>query len=128
MLTRPATNDRDDRAPEDSRLSSSLIMIHRHTARLIVYRSFTMPANQPASEHFWRCRAYTIHMHLCTFFFGPAVFHLVYNFARSTLLAFCLFVARSRYSCHSSISLIMVPDSCVRFIRFRNTLRKPIFT
>lgn len=29
--------------------SSSLIMIHRHTARLIVYRSFTMPASQPAN-------------------------------------------------------------------------------
>lgn len=26
--------------------SSSLIMIHRHTARLIVYRSFTIPASQ----------------------------------------------------------------------------------
>lgn len=64
--------------------SSSLIMIHRHTARLIVYRSFTIPvSHQPASEHFWRRRAYHTYAFVYLFlFFGPAVFHLIYNFAR----------------------------------------------
>jgi len=53
--------------------SSSLIMIHRHTARLIVYRSLTIPASQPTSQpanspdDVDGIRACTIHMHLCTF-------------------------------------------------------------
>lgn len=71
-------------APEDSggSSSSSLIMIHRHTARLIVYRSLTMPQPSRASELLWRdlSSIYTraayiyicIHMHPCAPFFLSA--------------------------------------------------------
>jgi len=124
MLTRSATNDRDDRAPEDSRLSSSssLIMIHRHTARLIVYRSFTMPASQPANT----CGdvASIIHMHLCTFFFGPAVFRFVYN-SPARLPSF-----RCSLALHLSFEYFVNYGSW--FTRpvhsIPNILRKPIFT
>lgn len=64
------SNDRhdDERLRTVGSSSSSLIMIHRHTARLIVYRSFTMPASQPANTpDDVDIYARTIHMHLCTF-------------------------------------------------------------
>jgi hypothetical protein len=80
--------------------SSSLIMIHRHTARLIVYRSFTMPA----SEHSWQRRyAHTIHMHLCTFLSARTFFTSFVISPFDVVRAFRLFVTTSRYVILASV-------------------------
>lgn len=111
--------------------SSSLIMIHRHTARLIVYRSFTMPASQLANTS--GDVAPTIHMHLCIFFFfRPAVFHLIYNFARSDVARLpsfrCSLALLLSFQLAVEYFVNYASESHVRFIRFRNILRNPIFT
>lgn len=106
--------------------SSSLIMIHRHTARLIVYRSFTMPAEpaEPAgAERFWRCRyAPTIHMHLCTFL-SARPFSASFVISPGVRRRVCLPSLR-RVTLYSRVARVMnialkspVGTSCVRWIR-----------
>lgn len=99
--------------------SSSLIMIHRHTARLIVYRSVHNARPQPGERTLpvsTSIRAY----HTYTFVylsFDPAVSYLVCNFARSrapsvfsSLLA-CVVTIYIPETVVGYISLITVPDS-----------------
>lgn len=81
MLNQARPAGRQDGAPEDSRLVIvvPLIMIHRHTARLIVYPSLTMPGPAGAERFQRRRYAPAIHMHICVHLFflpGPAVSRL----------------------------------------------------
>lgn len=80
------SNDRHDRSAggQSGSSSSSLIMIHRHTARLIVYRSFTMPASQPTNTS-GDVDTRLPYICICVPFFRPGRFpSLICNFARST--------------------------------------------